>query len=246
MDGFDMDQQRPDDAKQQTRRPTGGIALAAGISVLLMLVVLAASAWIRVAGAEEELRVVRAVHRIAASTVALLVTALAVLAWRRRRLVGAAAGAFLFMLALSVVGWVAGTAPPPPAAFFNQAGGLVLTGLLAWIRAGASSGGTAEDALGATALTLAVAQGAFGAAIAAFSAGDPPVLVLILHAACGLAASALVAACGGALALAGALSAPVAGIAAALALAPPFAPVAHALSAGLLVAAAGMARRRAS
>jgi hypothetical protein len=245
MDGFDMDQQRPDDAKQQTRSPTGGIALAAGISVLLMLVVLAASAWIRVAGAEEELRVVRAVHRIAASTVALLVTALAVLAWRRRRLVAAATGAFLFMLALSVVGWIAGTAPPPPAAFFNQAGGLVLTGLLAWIRAGASSAGTPEDALGATALTLAIAQGAFGAAIAAFS-GDPPVLVLILHAACGLAASALVAACGGALALAGALSAPVAGIAAALALAPPFAPVAHALSAGLLLAAAGMARRRAS
>lgn len=240
-----MDQQRPDDAKQQTRGPTRRIALVAGISVLLMLVVLAASAWIRVAEADEGLRAVRAVHRVAASTVALLVTVLAALAWRRRRLVGTAAGAFALMLALSVVGWAAGTTPPPPAAFFNQAGGLALTGLLAWILARASSPSPRDDALRATALALAVAQGAFGAAIAAFS-GAPPVVVLILHAACGLAASVLVAACGGALALAGAVAAPLAGIAAVLALAPPFAPVAHALSAGLLLAAAGATRRRAS
>lgn len=241
-----MDQQRPDGAKQQTRVFAGDVTLVAGISVVLMLVVLAASAWIRAAGADSELRVVRAVHRIAASSLALLLSALAWLAWRRRRVVGAAAVAFALMLALSVVGWVAGTAPPAPAAFFNQAGGLALTALLAWILARAPKACTPhDDTLRATALALAVVQGAFGAAIAAF-VRDPPVFVLILHAASGLAASALVAALGGALARAGALVAPLAGMAAVFAPATPFAPVAHALSAGLLLAAAGAAPRRAS
>lgn len=234
-----MDQTRPEDLRYRA----AGLALAAGASVLLMLAVLGASAWIRAAGTGD-VQVMRAVHRVAASTVALLVILLWSLAWRRRRLVGAATSALALMLALSAVGWMTGTTPPPSAAFFNQAGGLALTGLLAWIAARASRPHAPDDVLRATAIAFAVAQGAFGAAIAAYLR-DPPVLVLILHAAAGLAAAALVAALRHPLALAGAFAAPAAGLAAALAPALAAAPAAHALSAGLLLAAA-TARRRGS
>ncbi len=216
-------------------RPPARTAALVAVSVLLMLAVLATSAWIRAYGGEE-VAVVRALHRIAASAVALLVTVLAVFAWRQSQLVGACTAAFAIMLALSAVGWIAGTAPPPLAAFFNQAGGLALTALLARIWVRSAHADAVRSPLLVAASALALAQGAFGAALAAFLPEAPP-LVLIVHAACGLAAAALVAALGGALALFAALAAPIAGLAAALPIAPALAQVAHALSAGVLVAA---------
>ena len=111
---------------------TARIRLLAGASALLMLAVVAASAYIRASGGID-VQIARGVHRATASSVALLVFALEALAWGQPRLRGPASVTFVLMLALSAVGWITGTTPPPAAAFFNQSGGLVLTALLAWI-----------------------------------------------------------------------------------------------------------------
>lgn len=218
-------------------RARRGIAWLAGISLLLMLAVLGASAQIRAGPAPEALAALRAAHRLCASTAALLVTALAVLAWRVPRLRAAGALAFLLMLALSAVGWIAGTAPPPVAAFFNQFGGLALAALLALLWARARENSPSPDPLARAALVLVPAQAAFGSALAAFAPAASP-LVLVLHAAAGLAAAAAVAALRSGPALACALLAPAAGLAAALPGMAATAPTLHALSAALLLAAA--------
>lgn len=218
-------------------RARRGIAWLAGIALLLMLVVLGASALIRAGPGPEALAALRATHRICASTVALLATALALLAWRVPGLRAAGAGAFVLMLALSAVGWAAGTAPPPAAAFFNQFGGLALAALLALLWARAREDSRPPDPLARAALALVLAQAAFGSALAAFAPAAPP-LVLVLHAAAGLAAAAMVAALRSGPALACALLAPAAGLAAALPGMAAIAPTLHALSAALLLAAA--------
>lgn len=226
------------------RDATRSGALAA-LSFLLMLAVVAASAKIR-AAAGVDVQAERAAHRIAASTVALLVTALAALAWRVPRLRVAGVAALALMLLLSAVGWVAGTTPSPPAAFFNQFGGLALAALLAWLWARASwAGGTAREAMLALfAMVLCGAQAAFGAALAAFAAA-PPVIVLVAHAAFGVAAAALVAASRHPAAATCAALAVAAGVFASLPGAVFLAPVAHALSAALVFAAAAALHGRA-
>lgn len=228
-------------------RARRGIAWLAGTSLLLMLAVLGASAQIRAGPAPEALAVLRATHRLCASTVALMITVLAVLAWRAPGLRAAGACAFILMLALSAVGWAAGTAPPPAAAFFNQLGGLALAALLALLwahaRAAGAEPGPEPGPLSTAALLFALAQAAFGSVLAAFAPDATP-LVVVLHAAAGLAACAVVAALRTAPALACALLAPLTGAAAAMPVMANIAPSAHALSAALLLAAAGAAQGR--
>ena len=224
-------------------RARGGIAWLAGTSLLLMLVVLGASAQIRAGPAPEALAALRAAHRVCASAAALLIIALAARAWPVPGLRGAGVGTLLLMLALSAVGWAAGTTPPPAAAFFNQSGGLALTALLALLWARARPGAADPGPLAGAALLLVLAQSAFGSALAAFAPAATPLLI-VLHAAAGLAAAAVVAALRTGPALACALLAPAAGLAAAFPQLAAIAPTLHALSAALLLAAAGAAQGR--
>jgi hypothetical protein len=244
---LDVNQTKPDVHRQHARmRDVSRAGLFAAVSAALMLVVVSASALIRARGAAGfDVQPERTAHRIAASTVALLVIALAVLAWRVPRLRRVAAAAFVLMIALSAVGWITGTTPPPPAAFFNQFGGLALTAMLAWswTRASWAAGPAADAPLAATAIVLGGAQAAFGAGIAAFAAAPPPA-VLIAHAAFGLAAAALVAALRHPAFVACAAFAAAAGVFTTLPGTHALAPVAHALSAALVLSAAAAAHGR--
>jgi heme A synthase len=217
----------------------GRIRFLTGASTLLMLAVVAASAYIRASGGID-VQIARGVHRATASSVALLVSALMVLAWGQPRLRAAVSVAFVLMLALSAVGWITGTTPPPAAAFFNQSGGLVLTALLAWIygRAAAQPRAAPDRKLALAALVLASLQAAFGGTLSIF-APQASVGVLILHAAAGLAAAAAVAALGWRYAACAVLAPALGAVSVVL---PAFAAQAgHALAGALLLAAAAYA-----
>ena len=220
------------------------IRFLAAASALLMLAVVAASAYIRASGGIE-VQIARGVHRATASSVALLVFALMVLAWGQPRLRAAASAAFVLMLALSAVGWITGTAPPPAAAFFNQTGGLVLTALLAWIygRAAAQTSAAPDRKLALAALALAGLQAAFGGTLAIY-APQASVALLISHAVTGVAAAAAVAALGWRYAACAAL-APALGAVSAVLLAAA-AQGGHAVAGALLLAAAAIGHARAS
>lgn len=219
------------------------IKLVTGASVLLMLAVVAASAYIRASGGIE-VQIARGVHRATASSVALLVFALMALAWRQPRLRVAASAAFVLMLALSAVGWITGTTPPPAAAFFNQSGGLVLTTLLAWIygRTAAHIPVAPDRKLALAALGLAGLQAAYGGTLAIY-VPQASVGLLISHAVTGLAAAAAVAALGWRYAACAAL-APALGVVS-VALPAVAAQAGHALAGALLLAAAAHAHARA-
>jgi hypothetical protein len=249
-----MNQVNSDMRVQHSGMPnTARIRFLTGASALLMLAVVAASAYIRASGGTD-VQFARGVHRATASSVALLVFALMALAWGQPRLRVAASGAFVLMLALSAVGWITGTTPPLGAAFFNQSGGLVLTALLAWIYGRATGQRSAASArklapaapdrkLALAALGLASLQAAFGGVLAVLarhaSAGT-----LILHAAAGLAAAATVAALGWRYAACAAL-APALGVVSVV-LQASAAQAGHALAGALLLAAAAYAHARAS
>jgi hypothetical protein len=229
------------------------IKLFTGASTLLMLAVVAASAYIRVSGGID-VQMARGVHRATASSVALLVFALMALAWGQPRLRMAASVAFVLMLTLSAVGWITGTTPPPAAAFFNQSGGFLLTALLAWIfgRAAAPLDPEPERKpalvapdrkLALAALVLAGLQAAFGGTLAIF-APQASVGVLIPHAAAGLAAAAAVAALGWRYA-ACAVLAPALGVLSVV-LPASAAQAGHALAGALLLTAAAYAYARAA
>lgn len=229
------------------------IRLLTGASTLLMLAVVAASAYIR-ASDGIDVQIARGVHRATASSVALLVFALMALAWGQPRLRAIASVSFVLMLALSAVGWITGTTPPPAAAFFNQSGGFLLTALLAWIcgRSAAPLDPEAErkpalvapdHKLALAALVLASLQAAFGGTLAIF-APQASVGVLILHAAAGLAAATAVAALGLRYAACAAL-APALGVVSVV-FAAAAAQAGHALAGALLLAAAAHAQARAS
>ena len=222
---------------------SGRIRLAASASILLMLAVVAASAYIRVSGGID-VQFARGLHRATASSVALLVSALMLLAWRQPRLRIAAIAAFVLMLALSAVGWITGTTPPRAAAFFNQSGGFLLTALLAWIygRAAGQSAAAPERSFASAVLVLASLQAMFGGTLAIF-APQASVAVLIAHSASGIAAAAAVAALGLRYA-ACALLVPALGVVSAIY--PGAAALSgHALAGALLLAAAAHAQARA-
>jgi hypothetical protein len=217
----------------------GRIRLVAAASILLMLVVVATSAYIRTHGGID-VGFARGMHRLTASTVALLVCALLALAWRRQELRAAASAAFVLMLALSAVGWLGGTNPVPAAALFNQAGGLALTALLAWIHGLAAPlpSATPDRRLALAALVFAALQGGFGGVLAVL-APQSSVIALVAHAAAGLATAAAVAALGWRYAACAAL-APMAGVAA-LVLPASAAQAGHAAAGALLLACTAFA-----
>lgn len=225
-------------------------------AVALMLVVVAASAWIRLGSGTIEVGLARGVHRVAATLTALLVIALAVLGWRKPGVHRVLLGALVLTVALSAIGLATGTHPPPAAALANQLGGLLLAALLAWLLGRAGGGAARPDRpLAVAALVLGALQAAFGGTLANLAADAPP-FVFIAHAASGLAAAALLAALGwqlaakhaplGSLLIASALAAPGAGLCATLLGESLLAPAGHALSAALLLCAAAHALGRAT
>ncbi len=219
------------------------IQLLAGASILLMLAVVAASAYIRASGGVD-VQIARGVHRAAASSVALLVFALMAIAWRQSRLRAAAIVALVLMLGLAAVGWITGSTPPPAAAFFNQSGGFLLTALLAWIygRVSAQFPASPDRKLAHAALVLTIVQAAFGGALAIY-APQASAGLLITHAVSGVATAATVAAFGWRYAACAAL-APGIGV---LSVVIPVAAVqtGHALAGTLVVAVAAYAQARA-
>lgn len=215
-------------------------------SLVLVLVVVFASAVIRLAGDEigSALVLVRGLHRVAASAAALTILAAGWYAWREGRRAMAAIGVAL-MLALSVLGAATGTKPPPLAAAGNLFGGLLLAALLAWqLGRERRRGGEPLLHLLAALVALQVLAGAWNTIFEA----ETWTLVLVGHATLGLAISAtlgwraLGARDWALMALAAA--APLAGFASALLGAPALAALAHAVAAALLVIAVAWAHGR--
>ncbi len=235
------------------------IGALAGLAALAVLTVVAASVTIRLGVRElgEAIAIVRGVHRAAASLAALLVFVLAALALRRRELRAATSAALALTIVLSIVGWVTGTDPPRPAAWFNQLGGIALAALLAWLHGRTATlriDAARERPLAAAAVLFACVQAAYGGTLATFFP-DPPVPLLLAHAALGLAAAATVAALGLRFAAAGfpahgialaacAALAPAAGTLSVLTAAVLPIQVGHAFAAALLLAAATHAHAR--
>jgi len=192
----------PDDRRRS-------FAVTAAVALALMFVVVAASAYIRLALGENStapLPVARGLHRAAASFTAVAVLVLALLAWRGAALrasVGAVAGAALLLtLALSALGVATGTTPPPAAQFANLFGGLLLLALLAWLsgRVSAQTATGLQDAaklarLARIGFALALIQAALGAALATFWS-PPEALALTVHVLFGLGTAALAFALG--------------------------------------------------
>lgn len=218
---------------------------AAGLG--LVLVVLAASVTIRLAGNElgAALAAVRGVQRAAASLEVIAALALVWLAWRRAR-VAAALTVFL-----SVLGIAAGREPPPLAALGNLLGGLALAAVFAWLL-GRAHGRAAQSAnrFAQAAALLLVLQCVLGAWVSIF-ARDAASWALVAHAELGLVlaagfvwlASQLARATLRRALLGIALAAIVAGLSAVMgqSLA---ASLAHAAAVALLVAAAAYAHAR--
>jgi hypothetical protein len=124
----------------RTREPR---LLLAGAGLGLVLVVVLASAGIRL-GAEafphEAIQVLRGVHRTAASLEALVVLLLLWTAWRSRLVLAIAA----LTLLLSVVGVLAGRNPPAGAALVNVLGGLALVACFSMLLKAMARGQGAE------------------------------------------------------------------------------------------------------
>lgn len=154
----------------------------------------------------------------------------------------AAIGTLALTLALSIVGWVTGTNPPLAAALFNQVGGIALAALLAWLGGRAAlARAQGGRALARVALGLAAVQ-ALGGVLIATPWKGAPLAVYLVHAACGLAAAACLAALAAAqrsvVLLALAFAAPALGIVVSLMTPSAAAQAAHAFAAAALLAAA--------
>jgi len=108
-------------------------ALAAGLGLALVALVVVVAAGIRL---ETGIPGLRIVHRIAASLEVLVVLWLAWMDWRRPAVLLALALTAL----LSVVGIVGGQQPPPAIAAVNLLGGLSLAATFAWILGEKGSG----------------------------------------------------------------------------------------------------------
>lgn len=229
------------------RAPSGPRRALTAASLALVLVVVVASAVIRLLGEDlgGALLVVRGVHRVAASAAALAILAAGWYGWREGRRAMAAIVVAL-MLALSALGAATGTEPPPLAAAGNLLGGLALSALLAWWlgRDARRGGEPLLHAVGA----LALAQALLGAWSTIFERDETWTLALLGHATLGLALAGLL----GWIALrvrawwlvALAVAAPLAGLASGLLDAPAGPALAHAAAAALLVSAAAWAHGR--
>ena len=188
-------------AYQRAGQPdTRWAAILAGCTLAFVLAVIGASAHVRlgndpVRGASAgSIDAARDVRKGAGALAAIGVIALAVaapLVGATRAGLGAAAWVALAMTAvLSLVGLATGIGPPPWAAYTNQLGGVLLAGVLGWLfgRASARLEPAARSGqLARVTLLFCVLQAAFGGASATLLR-DSPVLLLVLHAATGLAA----------------------------------------------------------
>ena len=243
-------------AYQRAERPdTRWAAILAGCTLAFVLAVIAASAHVRIgsdparAAPAESIDAARDVRKGAGAVAAIGVIALAVAApvvGATRAALGVAAVVALAMtVMLSLVGLATGIGPPPWAAYLNQLGGVLLAGVLGWLfgRASAPLEPFAQSRkLARLALLFGVLQAAFGGALATLLR-DPPVLILVLHAATGLAvmcsALALAVALGrpqGTLIAACAVGVPLIGAASTLAASSTPLQVAHSLGGAMLLA----------
>jgi hypothetical protein len=215
--------------------------LPAAAGLALVLAVIVASAAIRLSGQDlgSALGLVRGIHRVSASLATLLILAASVLAWRggRRAL---AAILVLVTAALSVLGAATGIAPPPWAQAGNLLGGLLLAFLLAVLLARKS------PPHGFVWLAVAL-QACLGAWIAIYAEELwTPVTLLHVFLGAGLAAAAAwFGVRKGALVLAMlAIAVPASGAAAALFGLPLGAMIAHSASVALLICAAAYSHAR--
>jgi heme A synthase len=244
-----------------------GIAACSAASLVLVLAVIAASAYIRLSASSAtppsaaNIDGVRIAHRVAASLAAIAVLVLALLAWRARRARAPAFAALAVTLALSALGAATGTSPPPPAVLGNLLGGLALAALLAralgqaWPRGiGTPTRGAATHGLLRLALSIGAAQAVLGAGVA-LSGKVVDLVWLLAHVALGASLAILCGWIGVALSRAGlkaqglvlivlAALAPVAGTLAALIELGPLASIAHPVLAALLLAALAGAHAR--
>jgi len=234
------------------------LAAASAAGLAFVLLVLVVSAAIRL-GADlfhfPEMKILRGVHRSAASLEVLAMLAVAWLAWRvRARHPAAAAGAAIaaaLTVALSVLGILAGQNPPPGAAFSNLTLGLALAAAFAWLLGSANRPASAGRRRAHLAAGLVAVQCLLGAWIAIF-AETLWSWTLAAHALLGLALAAgtlwlaaRIERAGPRFALAGlALAVPAAGFASALFELPLGATLAHAAATALFVAAAAYAHAR--
>ncbi len=226
------------------------LAAAVAAALVLVLAVVVVSAAIRLGAdalSDSQLRILRGVHRGAASLELVALLAVAGLAWRARTGLGAAALAVLLTAALAILGIAAGQKPPPAAAFGNLTLGLALAASFAWLLGSLRRNPSAN----LPAALLVAAQALLGSAIAIFSETLWS-WALVVHALLGLALGA------GAIWLARrierpaarfslavlALAAPIAGFASALFELPLAATLAHAAAAALFVCAAAYAHAR--
>jgi hypothetical protein len=222
------------------RAPAPALRRLTAASLALVLVVIVASALIRLSDRQLEnlLPAVRGVHRVSASAATLLIFAAAWLAWRagRRAL---ALSIVLLTIGLSVLGALTGISPPPLAQAGNLLGGLALAALLAWLLPSPEKP-SSGSAIVLLLLSLQVALGAWLSIFAEELWSWP----LLAHATLGLAlAAALAWTRRLPLVLLG-MAVAAAGMAAVLFGAPLAASLAHAVAVALLVAAAARLRGR--
>jgi heme A synthase len=233
-------------------RPERRLAMAAAVGLGCVLLVLFVSAAIRL-GAEvfgaSEMKILRGVHRSAASLEVIAMLAAAWLAWRMRANPPVIALAAALTVALSVLGILAGQQPPPLAAYGNLTLGLALAASFAWLLGRTSK--SKKNRLAHLAAGLIVVQVLLGAWIAIYSETLWS-WALLAHALLGLALAAAAMWLAARLeraaarfALAGlALAVPAAGFASALFDLPLGATLAHAAAAALFVAAAAYGHAR--
>ena len=222
------------------RAPAPALRRLTAASLALVLVVLVASAAIRLSSQElgSLMPAVRGVHRVSASLATLLIAAAGWLAWRSGR--RALAGAIVSLtVALSVLGAATGTTPAPAAQAGNLLGGLALAALLAWLWAGK----TAVSARMLCAIGLLALQVLLGTWLSIF-AEELWSWPLLAHATLGLALAAALFWTASLPLVLLALAVAAAGMAAVLFGAPFAASLAHAVAVALLVAAAARLRSR--
>jgi hypothetical protein len=236
------------------RAETRRLAAACAAALALVLAVIVVSAALRL-GAESfsasEMKLLRGLHRSAASLELLALLAVAWLAWRTRTGVGAAMLAGLLTAILAILGILAGQKPPSAAAFGNFALGLALAASFAWLFGGLQKKQTSSCRGASIAAALVAVQALLGGWIAIFSQtlwswafALHAVLGISLAAAAIWLASRLQRAAARFAAAALALAVPVAGFASALFELPLGATLAHAVAAAFFISAAAYAHAR--
>ncbi|MBM3356919.1 MAG: hypothetical protein FJY54_04235 [Betaproteobacteria bacterium] len=136
-------------APEAAARAARLLAQVATAGAALVLVVIVASAYLRLAqagqGASLMIEIMRVIHRIAAATVGVLVVVIAVVCWGAARdfiRQSLAAGAIVALtLFLSVLGRATPGAELPAVTLGNLLGGMVMLGLLWWMALAARAAG---------------------------------------------------------------------------------------------------------